>query len=443
MKNVLVLGAGLVARPLVRYLLALPGYQVIVATRTVSKAHELIGGHPNGKAVPLLVDDSESLEKLIIGCDLAVSLVPYTYHVAIAKLCLKHKKHLMTTSYISPAMKELDGQAKSAGLVFMNELGLDPGIDHMSAMKVIDTVKKDGGKITGFRSYCGGLPAPEANDNPFGYKFSWSPRGVVMAGRNEAHYLWDGVQKDIPGPELFDNHWPVEVPGGMKFEGYPNRNSLPYTEQYGVEGTKTMFRGTLRNDGWCRTWKKIADMGYLNESKIETAGLTFGKLTASLIKSAGKDVKAETAAFCKVPVTSDIISRLEWLGLFSDEPVAKGKSNAMDILCALLIDKLSYKPGEKDLIVLFHEFHAEYPGGKKQRITSTLVDSGPVGVEDGDSAMSRTVSLPAAIGTRLILEGKINAPGVHAPTSPSVYLPILAELESLGINCKEEWGAKA
>jgi saccharopine dehydrogenase (NADP+, L-glutamate forming) len=442
MKKVLVLGAGLVARPLVRYLLSLPDYQVIVATRTVSKAHELIGSHPNGKAVTLLVDDSASLEKLIQDCDLAVSLVPYTYHVAIAKLCLKHKKHLMTTSYISPAMKELDAQAKSAGLVFMNELGLDPGIDHMSAMKVIDTVKKDGGKITGFRSYCGGLPAPEANDNPFGYKFSWSPRGVVMAGRNEAHYLWDGVQKDIPGPELFDNHWPVEVPGGMKFEGYPNRNSLPYSAQYGIEGTRTMFRGTLRNDGWCRTWKKIADMGYLSESKIDTAGLTFGKLTANLIKSAGKDVKAETAAFCKTSVTSDIIARLEWLGLFSSEPVARDKDNAMDILCARLIDKLSYKPGEKDLIVLFHEFTAEYPGGKKQRITSTLIDSGPVGVADGDSGMSRTVSLPAAIGARLILEGKISTPGVHAPTASSVYLPILAELEAKGITCKEAWGPK-
>jgi saccharopine dehydrogenase-like NADP-dependent oxidoreductase len=250
------------------------------------------------------------------------------------------------------------------------------------------------------------------------------------------------VQKDIPGPELFDNHWPVEVPGGRKFEGYPNRDSLPYSEQYGVEGTKTMFRGTLRNDGWCRTWKKIADMGYLSENKVDTAGLTFGKLTASLIKSAGKDVKAETAAFCRVPVASDIIGRLEWLGLFGNDPVAKDKGNAMDILCALLIDKLSYKPGEKDLIVLFHEFHAEYPGGKTQRITSTLIASGPVGVADGDSAMSRTVSLPAAIGTRLILEGKINQPGVHAPTAPSVYLPILAELESLGINCNEEWGAK-
>jgi len=440
MKKVLVLGAGLVAKPLVRYLLDIPDYHVTVASRTVSKAHELIEGHARGKAVALLVDDSESLEKLIRECDLAVSLVPYTYHVAIAKLCLKHKKHLMTTSYISPAMKALDGAAKDAGLVFMNELGLDPGIDHMSAMKIIDAVKKDGGHIAHFKSWCGGLPAPEANTNPFGYKFSWSPRGVVMAGRNEAHFLENGKQVDIPGPELFDNHRPVEVPGAGKFEGYPNRDSLPYSEIYGIVGTKTMFRGTLRFEGWCRTWKKIADMGYLNEAKINTAGLTYGKLTAQLIKSAGESVKAETAAFCKVPVDSDIVSRLEWLGLFGSEPVAAGKDNAMDILCARLIEKLAYAPGERDMIVLHHDFTAEYPGGKTQKITSTLVD---FGVPHGASSMSRTVSLPAAIGVRLILDGKFTRTGVHAPTMPEAYLPILAELETLGIQCKEAWGAKS
>lgn len=440
MKKVLVLGAGLVAKPLVRYLLDLPDYEVTVASRTVSKAAELIEAHARGKAVSLLIDDSASLEKLVKECDLAVSLVPYTHHVTIAKLCLKHGKHLMTTSYISPAMKELDGAAKEAGLVFMNELGLDPGIDHMSAMKVIDTVKKDGGKIVSFRSWCGGLPAPEANTNPFGYKFSWSPRGVVLAGRNEAHFLQDGKQVDIPGPELFDNHWPVEVPGAMRFEGYPNRNSLPYAETYGIVGTRTMFRGTLRYDGWCRTWKKIADMGYLSETKVSPAGMTYGKLTAQLIKGNPENVKAQTATFCKVPIDSDIIKRLDWLGLFGDDPVAKGADNPLDILCARLIEKLTYAPGERDMIVLYHDFEAEYPGGRSQKIASLLVD---FGIPNGASSMSRTVSLPAAIGTRLILEGKISRPGVHAPTSRDVYEPVLAELERLGIQCKETWGPKS
>ncbi len=439
MKKVLVLGAGRVAKPLVRSLLDLPDYQVTVASRTVSKANELIEGHPRGKAVSLLIDDSADLEGLIKECDLAVSLVPYTHHVTIAKLCLKHRRHLMTTSYISPAMKELDGAAKDAGLVFMNELGLDPGIDHMSAMKIIDAVKKDGGKIAAFKSWCGGLPAPEANTNPFGYKFSWSPRGVVMAGRNEAHYLEDGKQVDIPGPALFDNHQPVEVPGAGRFEGYPNRNSLPYAETYGIVGTRTMFRGTLRYDGWCRTWKKIADMGYLTEAKTDTSGLTYGKLTASLIRGRGADVKAEVAAFCGLPPNSDIIGRMEWLGLFGNEPVAKGVDNPLDILCARLVEKLAYSPGERDMIVLYHDFTAEYPGGKMQKISSTLID---FGIPNGASSMSRTVSLPAAIGTRLILEGKITRPGVHAPTSPDAYEPILAELGTLGIRCKETWGAK-
>jgi saccharopine dehydrogenase-like NADP-dependent oxidoreductase len=307
-------------------------------------------------------------------------------------------------------------------------------------MKIIDAVKKDGGRIRAFKSWCGGLPAPEANTNPFGYKFSWSPRGVVMAGRNEAHFLEDGRQVDIPGPELFDHHRPVEVPGAGRFEGYPNRNSLPYAETYGIVGTRTMFRGTLRYDGWCRTWKKIADMGYLTEAKTDTSGLTYGTLTARLIRSGGANVKAEAASFCGLPLDSDILGRMEWLGLFGNEPVAKGADNPLDILCARLIEKLAYSPGERDMIVLYHDFTAEYPGGKTQKISSTLID---FGIPNGASSMSRTVSLPAAIGTRLILEGKIARPGVHAPTSPDAYEPILAELATLGIRCKETWGPKS
>jgi saccharopine dehydrogenase-like NADP-dependent oxidoreductase len=259
-----------------------------------------------------------------------------------------------------------------------------------------------------------------------------------MAGRNDARYLEDGRLIEIPGPELFDHYWPVEVPGVGRFEGYPNRNSLPYAETYGIVGTRTMFRGTLRYDGWCRTWKKIADIGYLNETKVDRAGLTLGGLTARLIRSKGENVKVETAAFCKLPLESDIIERLAWLGLFGSDPIDAESDNPMDILCARLIAKLSYGPGERDMIILYHDFTAEYPEGKTRRISSTLLD---FGIPNGATSMSRTVSLPAAIGTRLILEGKITRPGVHAPTSPDVYEPILQELETLGIHCKETWGS--
>ena len=223
MHHVLILGAGLVVGPMVRYLLEQPDFKVTVASRTVSKAEALVGEHPRGKALAFNIQDGEALESLVQKHDLVVSLLPYTYHLQVAQACLKHKKHLVTTSYVKSEMMALDGQVRDAGLIFLNEIGLDPGIDHMSAMRVINQVKDAGGEITTFVSYCGGLPAPEANTNPLGYKFSWSPRGVVMAGKNPAHYLWDGKEIDIPGEELFDNYWLVQVPELGTFEGYPNQ----------------------------------------------------------------------------------------------------------------------------------------------------------------------------------------------------------------------------
>jgi len=276
MKKILVLGAGLVSRPMVRYLLDVPDFEVIVASRTVSKAQELVGNHPRGKAVALNVDNDADLEKQVGAADLAVSLLPYTYHVKVAGYSLKYRKPLVTTSYVSDAMRALDERAKAAGVILLNEIGLDPGIDHMSAMKIIHAVQNAGGKVASFMSYCGGLPAPEANDNPLGYKFSWSPKGVVMAGRNDARYLKDGKEVFIPGPELFGNRWPLRVADGYEFEAYANRNSLPYIETYGLKGVRTMLRGTLRNPGWCETLKAIADLGVLKDDSVKTgiAGLT-------------------------------------------------------------------------------------------------------------------------------------------------------------------------
>ena len=253
MKKTLVLGAGMVSRPLVRYLLDQPEYHVTMASRTVSKAEKIINGHDRGKSVSLNVNDDALLEKLVAESDVTVSLLPYEYHVKVAKLCIKHKKHLVTTSYVSESMQKLDNEAKKAGVLLLNECGLDPGIDHMSAMRIIHGVEENGGKIIIFRSTTGALPAPEANNNPFGYKFSWSPRGVLLASRNAAKWLEDGKEISIPGEKLFENYTLQDVPGVGTFENYPNRNSLPYKDIYGLKDAKTVYRGTFRMTGWCET----------------------------------------------------------------------------------------------------------------------------------------------------------------------------------------------
>lgn len=438
MKKILVLGAGLVTKPLVDYLLKEPDFHVLVASRTVSKAEKLIGNHPHGKAIALNVDDAAALGRLISESDLAISLVPYAYHPVIAKYCIENKKQMITTSYVSDTMRELDPKAKAAGILILNEIGLDPGIDHMSAMKIIHDVQNKGGKVTSFYSYCGGLPAPEANTNPFGYKFSWSPRGVVLAGRNNGRYLKDSKEVNVPGPELFNHYWILNVEGLGKFEAYPNRDSLPYIDTYQLKGISSMYRGTLRNLGWCETFKKIVDLGLLDDKELPSLkGMTYSSWIGGLIKAPKKtDLKANLADILKIDKDSMIMKRFEWLGLLSDEPIKLEKGASIDILVDLLQQKMSYQKGERDMIVLKHEFLAEYSATKKkEKIESTLID---FGIPNGDSAMSRTVSLPAAIGAKLILTGKIKMTGVQIPVMPEIYEPVLAELETLRIVCKEK-----
>jgi saccharopine dehydrogenase (NADP+, L-glutamate forming) len=437
MKNILVLGAGLVAGPLVRYLMDQPDFRVKVASRTFSKAESLIGGHPQGEAQQLNVRNEAALEELIRQADLAVSLLPYVYHPKVARLCVKYGKNMVTTSYVKDAMRALDGVAKGAGVILLNEIGVDPGIDHMTAMRVIHRVQKSGGKVTSFSSYCGGLPAPEANTNPFGYKFSWSPKGVLLAGKNPARFLKDGQVINIPGEELFDHYWivPVEVEGKViDFEGYPNRDSLPYMRTYGITSARTMFRGTLRNVDWCATLKKIAELGLLDEvERDDIAGLTFSQFMAKLINSTG-DLRHDLAAYLKIDPDSQVMSNLEWLGLLSDDPLPLRKGAPIDILTARMLEKMQYAPGERDMLILQHEFIAEYPN-RTEKITSTMID---FGIPYGDTSMSRTVGLPAAIGARLILEDAISLTGVQTPVVPEIYEPVLKELERLGIAFTEE-----
>ncbi|MFC2081668.1 saccharopine dehydrogenase C-terminal domain-containing protein, partial [Candidatus Bipolaricaulota bacterium] len=316
MKRVLVLGAGLVAGPLVRYLLAVDRFEVTVASRTVSKAETLIGAAANGTALALDVKDELELERLIAEHDLSISLLPYVYHPLVAGFCVKHRKQMVTTSYVKDAMTALDGAAKEAGVILLNEIGVDPGIDHMSAIQVIDKIEEDGGTLVSFTSNTGGLPAPDANDNPMGYKFSWAPRGVVMAGKNPAKYMKDGEVVDVPGPELFSHHWPCKIVGFGELEVYPNRDSMPYVESYHIPTVKSMFRGTLRYPGWCATLKAIVDLGLLDETeRDDMAGLTYGQLCARLIGSNGATLKQDLATHLGISIDAKPITDLEWLGL--------------------------------------------------------------------------------------------------------------------------------
>jgi saccharopine dehydrogenase-like NADP-dependent oxidoreductase len=436
MKKVLILGAGLVSRPHVRYLLNVPDFEVTVASRTVSKAETLVHGHPRGKAIALNVDDQAALEDLIRQADLSVSLLPYVYHPQVAAFCVKHKKHMVTTSYVKEAMQALDGPAREAGVILLNEIGVDPGIDHMSAMKVIHEVEHKGGKIASFVSWCGGLPAPEASDNPFGYKFSWSPKGVLLAGRNPARFQKSGAIVEIPGSQLFDHYWPVDIPGLGEFEGYPNRDSLPYAQTYGIQPGDWMFRGTLRNGGWCATLKRISQMGLLDDAPWTAMPATFRQFTARLLDvNPDADLAQHLAEQWGLHPNSKPIADLAWLGLFSDDPLPAGKNSPIDVLTARMESKMAYKPGERDMLIMQHEFVAEYPD-RQEAITATMID---YGIPHGDTSMSRTVGLPAAIAVRMILHGEISGlAGVYAPVIPEIYQPVLAELAEMGIGLNEK-----
>ena len=437
MKRVIVFGAGLVVRAHVRYLLD-HGFAVTVASRTVAKAEAILDGHPHGTPVAFdIAREPGRLGELVSKHDLAVSLLPWTYHPQVAKACIEHGKHMVTTSYVKDEMKALDGAARQAGVVLLNELGVDPGIDHMTAMKVIHAVQAAGGQIVTFQSYCGGLPAPEANDNPFGYKFSWSPRGVLLAGLNDARFRRDGREVNVPGRELFDHRWdvPVEVEGRtITFVGYPNRDSMPYMDTYGIDPEDTMFRGTLRFPHWCAAMKQIARLGWLATEEADgLEGRTYADLTARLIGASSREGLADAVArHLGIDVTGPEVECMEWVGLFSDDELP-GPKAPVDILTARMLDKMSYAEGERDMLVLQHTFIASYPD-RRERITSTMVD---FGIPGGDSSMNRTVGLPAAVGARFILEGRFTTPGVIVPVMPELYEPALVELERLGIHFSE------
>jgi saccharopine dehydrogenase-like NADP-dependent oxidoreductase len=437
MKKVLILGAGMVVKPIVRYLLQ-KGYAVTVATRTKSKADKMIGGHPNGSSLSWTVDDEDTLDRLVAEHDLSVSLLPYAYHVMVAKLCIKHKKNMVTTSYVQPAMKALDQAAQKAGILILNEIGLDPGIDHMSAMRIIDHIHEKNGEVEEFYSFCGALVAPEVEKNPFSYKFSWAPKGVVMAGNNDGKYLRNGEIKYVPTADLFKNPIQLNFPQVGELEVYPNRDSLPYIALYGIPETKTIYRGTFRYDKWCEVIDAIKSLKLIGYDKLKLEGMSYADFMAQVIgDNSSENIKSKVANKLKISLDSNPIKAMEWLGLFSNNKMNRGEDTPFEIISDLMIEKMMIKENERDMVVMQHTFLAKYTDGKEEVIKSRMLDFGTL---ETDTSIARTVALPAACGVEMLLEGKINVTGVHIPVIPEIYNPILDQLESMGIKMVEEYG---
>jgi len=435
MKKVLILGAGLVSKPMVEYLLE-EGFEVIIATRTKDKADKLINGHPNGKTVGWMTEDMDSLSDMVRGSDLTVSLLPYRYHVDVAKICLKHHKHLVTTSYVKPEMQELDAEARKAGIIFLNEVGLDPGIDHMSAMRIIDNVHNKGGKIEEFYSLCGALPAPEACNNPMGYKFSWSPKGVVLASRNGATYLKHGKIVNIEPIDLFKDRFTHYFPGVGDMEVYPNRDSVSYVDIYGLKGISTMYRGTFRFKGWCETLDLMKAINLIDDGDHDYTGKTYKQFVAERAGLTGKDLRSELKNKPGLNPTKTALDSLEWLGLFTDKVMGYGVTSPYEITSDLMIKMMWLEENERDMVVMQHLFLASYPDGKQEVVSSRMLDFGTPAT---NTSIARTVALPAAMAVKMILTDRIKLRGVYRPVLPEIYNPILDELALNGIKMEEEY----
>lgn len=437
-KKILILGAGRSSAALIRYLAATGsklGWQISVGDQSLNAAHQAVAGLDKVNALEFDISNQEKSKQAIQGSHAVVSLLPAHLHVHAAKLCLETKSHLITASYVSEDMRMLDKEASQSGLLFLNECGLDPGIDHMSAMEVIDRIKNQGGKITGFRSFTGGLIAPETDmENPWRYKFTWNSRNVVMAGQGHATYLEGGKLKRIPYQQLFTRTVSVDVPSAGKFDGYANRDSLKYIETYQLKDIKTMLRGTLRHHGYCQAWNVLVQLGCCeDQDELTVKGLSHRDFIEFFIPSGQQSVEAIVASRFGLAADSLELKLLNWVGLFSEQPIGLDKGTPAQILEHILDKKWKLNAGDLDQIVMWHQFIYELDG-KEQEIQSSLVCTGE---KNSPTAMAKTVGLPLGIATRLILEEKIKINGVKIPVMPTVYEPILKELAECGISMKE------
>jgi saccharopine dehydrogenase (NADP+, L-glutamate forming) len=413
MKTLLILGAGLVSPPLVRYFQRRDDVKLLIAAAEFSR----IGASDRVRQVRFDANDEASLRALMSDADAVVSLLPAPLLPAVSRIAVEERRHLVSTSYATDAIRALDGEARAAGVLLLNEAGFDPGIDHMTAMKSIEEIKRNGGRVTKFTSAAAGLPSPEADTNPWHYKFSWSPRGAIRAAQADARFLRNGEIVDVAGRDLIDHLSTHHIDGLGAFEMYPNRDSLIYRDLYRLHDATDLFRGTLRYPGWIATIDAAAKLGWMSfESRRWPEGATFRKVSGS---TDGLDREA--------------IARLEWAGFFSDEKIARDEASPFDVFVDRLGKRLRYETGERDMAILHHVFEADF-GDRQEIIRSGIVAYGD---SKGDSAMSKLVGLTAAIAAALVIDDRIAARGVQIPVLSEIYEPVLGELAEHGVRIRE------
>ncbi|TNE31149.1 MAG: saccharopine dehydrogenase [Bacteroidetes bacterium] len=436
MKNILLIGAGRSTQSLVDYLSAHAvdsDWHITICDRDLKLAQKRAGSNERLSAVSLDITNDAERSEAIQKVDLVISMLPAHMHVPVAEDCVRFKKHMVTASYVSDQMNALHDKAVEAGVVLMNEIGVDPGIDHLSAMKVLDEIRSKGGEMTIFESFTGGLVAPESDDNPWGYKFSWNPRNVVLAGAGGAvKFKQEGLYKYIPYHQLFRRTEFIDIPEYGRFEGYANRDSLRYRSVYGLENIPTIYRGTLRRPGFCRAWDVFVKLGMTDDS-YELEGVSEmthrSFLNTFLGYNPNDSVELKLMHYLQIPQDSELMEKLEWLDIFKDTPIGLDKATPAQALQQILEKKWTMKPDDKDMIVMWHKF-GYILNGERKMIESHMIAKG----ENAEAtSMAKTVGLPVGIATRFILEGKISTPGVHLPISKEIYLPMLEELAANGI----------
>lgn len=442
MRNILIIGAGRSATCLIRYLLDKSSSEklfITIGDISLGAAEKFTKNHTNAKGILLDVFNKDEREKAVKNCDMVISMLPARFHIEVAKDCITFGKNLVTASYISDEMQNLDKEAKAKGLVFMNEIGVDPGIDHMSAMKVIDNIRDKGGKLLLFESFTGGLVAPESDDNLWNYKFTWNPRNVVLAGQGgAAEFLQEGLYKYIPYNRLFRRTELIKIDGYGKFEVYANRNSLKYHDVYGFKDILTLYRGTIRRVGFSRAWNVFVQLGMTEDGYTipDSENLTYRKYVNLFLPYSPTDsVELKFRHNLKIDQDDLIWEKLEELDIFNDKKKL-GIKNATpaQALQKILMDKWTLAEDDKDMIVMYHKFGYELDGETYQIDSSMLT----MGEDQTYTAMAKTVGLPVAIAALKILNKEISTPGVLRPIAKEVYEPILEELENYGINFKEE-----
>ena len=441
MKQVLVLGAGRSAPFLVHRLLDMAvasNWFITVADLDRAAAEWLVAGHRRGAAIRFDVNDAAMRDARISQADVVVNMLAPAFQHLVAWDCLSHGTHMLSVSYRDEAVRSLDADAHRRGVLLLSELGLDPGIDHMSAMALLDRIRAEGGRVKVFRSYGSGVPAPGQDVNPLSYWITWNPRNVVMSGANGAQYIENGRTKLVPHHRVFRHTWPVDVEGAGRMVAYPNRDAVSYGSVFGLEHADTILRATMRWPGWCETWDAIVRLGLPNESlRVPDLGSRSAREVLEMFlpgsgnsqDSGAEEPEAQVACLLDIPLDGEVIANLRFLGLFSDGILSCEGNTPAEMLTHLLRTRLSIPAGGRDLVILRHELEVCLPDDSFERLTSTMVTEGDAGF----TAMARTVGLPTALTVQLLLDGKLTLTGSLIPTHPAVYAPVLRALEDEGL----------